>query len=169
MAAVIAATLFTLAFTGCFTNNKRGPLDVKEVSYLVYYEDIGHVIYYVITDDYKVTKYSIFPEDDKTYDYFAGELPSEDQYKVTESEIDESGWSSIVNVLTRVDFMNLLDEFPPANVKDGATYYIQVETADGNHRSGGYEAGYSKDPENRRFSEARQHIEYALNNAGIGL
>ncbi|MBO6007039.1 MAG: hypothetical protein J6P78_00560 [Lachnospiraceae bacterium] len=62
MTAVLAATLFTFALTGCFSNNKRGPLDVKKVSYLISYEDIGHDLYYVITDDYKVTKYSIFPE-----------------------------------------------------------------------------------------------------------
>ena len=39
---------------------------------------------------------------------------------------------------------------------------VKVETADGVHTSGGYGAGMAQDPESRRFSEARQYIEKAL-------
>ena len=162
---ILAAALCTSAFGGCDTGLNKGPLDVRKVSYLVSSQQTGHDEFYIITADHKVTQYSIDPDDGRSYDYFAGEMPSESKYKVTEYEIDELDWTSIVNVLTRVDFMNILDEFPPLEKEDGASYYIQVETPDGIHKSGGYEAGFRKDPENRRFSEAKQQIEHALKNA----
>ena len=87
----------------------RGPLDVKKVTYLVYCGGLPDVEMYIITSDLKVEQYHIRPDVyDKTYyDYLAGELPPEDQYDITEFEITNSEWSSIVNVLTRVDFMTL--------------------------------------------------------------
>ncbi len=86
-------------------SHSRGPLDVTKVTYLVYRGGMCAVDMYVITADLKVVKYDINPEGDKSYDYLAGELPSEDRYAVTESEISDLDWSSIVNVLTRVNFM----------------------------------------------------------------
>ncbi len=162
---IIVAAVCMTAFAGCGTNRKRGPLDVKKVSYLKYSDSDRQVDFYVITDDYKVLHYNIYPEEGKTYDYFEGEFPSEDKWKVAGYEIDELTWTSMVNVLTRVNFMELLDEFPAANVEDGYYYYIRVETSDDVHESGGYEAGYRKDPENTRFSKARQQIEFVLNQA----
>lgn len=158
----LVAALFSFALTGCLMSGKKEPLKVKKVSYLVITQSVNRAEFYVITDDRKVTQYSITPEGDKTYDYFAGELPPEDNYKITEYEIDEQSWESVVNELTRVDFMILLEEFPPVNSDDGSTYYIQVETEDGIHKSGGYEAGFRKDPENRKFSDVRQCIAKAL-------
>ena len=156
---LLIATLMTsfciFLFAGCV---EKPRLDVRKISYLEYSESTGHTEFYVITSDRKVTQYTVDPDDGKTYDYFAGELPPGDRCKVTEFEIDEQEWTSIVNVLTRVDFMTLLDEFTPPTTEDGITYYMQVETADGVHKSGGYEAGFKKDPESRRFSEARQEI-----------
>jgi len=136
------------------------------VSYLISDRDYSHIEYYVITSDHKVKQYSVDINDGKTYDFFAGELPPEDRYTVAEYEIDELDWTSIVNVLTRVDFMTLLDEFPALTKDCESTYYIQVETGDAVHKSGGYGAGFKKDPESRRFSEAQQQIQRALNRNG---
>ena len=149
---ILAAVLCVLAFAGCFGQSKKEPLDVKKVTHLIY----------VITDDLKVTHYTIWPEDGKDYDYFAGELPSEDNYEVTESEMTEENWKSMVDGLTEADFMTILEEFTNNGAMDASTYYIRVETSDGVHQSGGYNAGGSQDPESRRYSDARQAIERAL-------
>ena len=159
---MIAAALCAFVLAGCLNSGKKETLKVKKVSYLVLTQSVCRAEFYVITDARKVTQYSITPEGDKTYDYFAGELPPKGMYKVTEYEIDEQSWESIVNELTRTDFMKLLEEFPPVNSDDGSTYYIQVETEDGIHKSGGYEAGFRKDPENKKFSDIRQCIAKAL-------
>ena len=160
--AVLIAALCTFAFAGCGKKQERGPLDVKKVTYLIYIGDQPKAEMYIITDAHKVTQYDFNTDDNKQYDYLAGELPPADRYEVKEYEIEGSGWESMVNVLTRVDFMNLLDEFKDYGAYDASTYYIQVETADGVHKSGGYGAGMAQDPESRRFSEARQCIENAL-------
>lgn len=160
---VLAAVLCVFAFAGCTGQSPKEPLDVKKVSYLIYCGDIQEVRMYVITSDLKVTQYIIWPEDGTDYDYFAGELPTPDKYEVTESEMTEENWKSMVDALTEADFMTLLEEFTPDDSMDASTYYIKVETADGVHQSGGYNAGGHMDPESRRYSDARQAVERALN------
>ena len=75
----------------------------------------------------------------------------------------EASWNSLVNTLTEADFMNLLEEFQPDATDDSSSYYIRVETSDDVHQSGGYNAGGHMDPESRRFSNARQAVDRALN------
>ena len=144
------------------TKISRGPLDVTKVTYLIYCGGLPDVEMYVITPDLKVQKYDIRPEIDKTYDYLAGELPSEDHYDVTEYEITDTEWSSIVNVLTRVDFMALDEDTSTKDiVDDGSSYYIKVETSDSTHISGGYCAGIDNDPVSNRFAKAMEMIDNA--------
>ncbi len=121
----------------------RGPLNVEKVTYLVYIGGLPNVEMYIITPDLKVEKYDIKPLDyDKHYDYFEGELPPEDQYELTEYEISDLEWSSIVNVLTRVNFMELDEDMSTEElIDDGSTYAIRVETTDSVNTSGGYMAG----------------------------
>ena len=141
----------------------REPLDVKKVTYLVYYGGLLKVDMYIITSDLKVKKYSINPEPDKHYDYLAGELPSEDLYEITEFEISDSEWSGMADVLTGVNFMELDEDMSTKDIiDDGASYYIMVETTDAKNISGGYVAGYDDDPDSRRFEEARQIIESTI-------
>ena len=80
-----------------------------------------------------------------------------------EFKITEESWTSMVNTLTEVNFMNLLEEFSPDDSDDASSYYIRVETADDVHQSGGYNAGGHMDPESRKFSNARQAVDRALN------
>lgn len=142
----------------------RGPLNVEKVTYLVYIGGLPNVEMYIITPDLKVEKYDIRPLDyDKHYDYFEGELPPEDQYEITEYEITDLEWSSIVNVLTRVNFMELDEDMSTEElIDDGATYAIRVETTDSVNTSGGYMAGYDDNADSRRFAEAREMIENAI-------
>ena len=147
------------------TEVSRGPLEVKKVTYLIYCGGLPDVEMYIITSDFKVEQYHIRPDVyDKTYyDYLAGELPPEDQYEITEYEITDTEWSSIVNVLTRVNFMELYEDMNTKDlVDDGSSYYIMVETTDSVHASGGYFAGYDDNADSRRFAEAREIIEKAI-------
>ncbi|SCW33106.1 hypothetical protein SAMN02910456_00602 [Ruminococcaceae bacterium YRB3002] len=149
---------------GCSDTQQRGPLDVRKVTYVVWSGDVCHVDVYVFTPDFKVKHYSINPESDKNYDYPSGELPPEDRYEIEETEISEVDWSSIVNILTRVGFMELVEELPfPEDTDDAPSYCIRVETADDMHTSGGYAAGYGEDSDNRRFAEARDMMERIIN------
>ena len=148
-----------------WTQISRGPLDVKKVTYLVYCGGLPDVEMYIITSDLKVEQYHIRPDVyDKTYyDYLAGELPPEDQYEITEYEITDTEWSSIVNVLTRVDFMTLKEDMSTKDiVDDGSSYYIRVETSNSVNTSGGYCAGWGDDADCRRFEEAREMIDNAV-------
>ena len=143
----------------------RGPLDIKKVTYLIYCGGLPDVEMYIITSDLKVEKYYIKPDiyDATYYDYLAGELPPEGQYEVTEYEITDLDWSSIVNILTRVNFMELDEDMSTKDlVDDGSSYYIMVETADSVHTSGGYCAGIDDNADSRRFAEAREMIENAI-------
>ena len=142
----------------------RGPLNVEKVTYLVYIGGLPNVEMYIITSDLKVEKYDIKPLDyDKHYDYFEGELPPEDQYELTEYEISDLEWSSIVNVLTRVNFMELDEDMSTKEIiDDGASLYIRVETTDSVNTSGGYMAGYDDNADSRRFEETREMIENAI-------
>ena len=116
----------------------REPLDVKKITYLVYYGGLLKVDMYIITSDLKAEKYSINPEPDKHYDYLAGEL-------------------------TGVNFMELDEDMSTKDIiDDGASYYIMVETTDAKNISGGYVAGYDDDSDSRRFEEARQIIESTI-------
>lgn len=160
---VFSVMICIALLTGCTLEQKKEALDVKKVSYLVLWGDRPEVELYIITSDRKVIQYNIRPEEDKTYDYLAGELPSEDNYEVTEYEMTEASWNSLVNTLTEADFMNLLEEFQPDDSDDSSSYYIRVETSDDVHQSGGYNAGGHMDPESRRFSNARQAVDRALN------
>ena len=165
VACLMILALCACLFAGCSTeNHQRGPLDVRKVTYLIYAGGINQVEMYVLTSDRKVTHYVIRPEADKSYDYLAGEMPSSEYYEVTESETTVSGWESVVNVLTRVNYMELKEDVSDTTgTDDAASYYIKVETEEDVHISGGYNAGYMDDSESRRFAEARQYVENALN------
>ena len=142
------------------TQVSREPLEVKKITCLVYCGGLPHVIIYIITSDLKVEKYYIKLERyDVYYDYLAGELPPEDQYEITEFEITDQEWSSIVNVLTRVNFMELDEDVSTESIVDDASScFIMVETSDSVHTSGGYCPGIDDNDNSRRFAEAWEMI-----------
>ncbi|MCR5292453.1 MAG: hypothetical protein K6E28_06160 [Eubacterium sp.] len=163
---IIIAVIAVLALAGCGAGSQsRGPLDVKKVTYVAYNGELPQAEVYVLTPDYKVTQYSVETDTEGHYDYLAGELPSEDKYEMKEYEISESEWTNLVNILTRVNFMEIKEELPYSEgTCDAGSFYIQVETSEGIHKSGGYAAGIEKDSDNRRFEEARTTVCDILNN-----
>lgn len=146
------------------TRTARGAMKVSKVTYCVYYGDRPEVDMYVLTPDLKGQRYNLQADESISAEYLTGELPSEDLYDLTEFEISENDWSSIVNVLTRVDFMTLpADMTSKQDIQDGSVCYISVEANGSANISGGYEAGSDDDPDSRRFAEAREYIEHAIN------
>lgn len=164
VAAVLLLALGTSLFAGCSDRKRGGPLDVEKVTYVIYGGYVNHDEVYVITSDHKVTQYSIDPDPHTRYDYLNGEFPSGDECKITEYEMDEMDWTSMVNVLTRVNFMEMEEDIiPSGDIDDACTYFIKVETSDAVHTSGGYAAGTGDSVDDRNFAKAQQYICNALN------
>ncbi|MCR4566715.1 MAG: hypothetical protein K5769_01590 [Pseudobutyrivibrio sp.] len=138
-------------------------LEIKRVTYMVHSGDTPELYIYVITPE-SVKYYDIYPTSSGQYDWFAGELPPEDEYTLEEYDISEQAWTNMENVLKRVNFMNLPEEIKGGDAFDGSSRYIQVETADGKHISGGYIAGDGIGPTNTRFKRAVEAIGLAINN-----
>lgn len=156
------------SFVGCGLIQKRGPLDIQKVSYSIGGGDTGFLKVYVITSD-EVVLYDFKDSgsDLDGYDYFTEGLPSKGEYTVSTHKVTKDEWTNLVNVLTRVNYMEIPEKLPePENVYDGCTYYIQVETADGIHKAGGYEAGYEKDSDSRRFKGALEPINLIIGDMG---
>ena len=168
-AAWLAAALCLVMLAGCGLmgqQHQRGPLDVKRVTYVEYSGDTPHVNVWVLTYDHKIKLYSVDPDGNMNYDYLSGELPPEDYYTESEYEMSENDWTSIVNVLTRVNFMELVEELPYSEgTCDAGSYYIMVDTSDAVHRSGGYNAGNEEGSDHQRFSEAKGMVLNAIRNA----
>ena len=157
--------IVTFAITGCKASNgsTRGPLDVKRVIYIAGGGDTGFVNVYEITPNevsfYDYTSYRDEHNGDEP-DYFADDITVAEEYLVSIGDVSESDWTHLVLNLTRVNFMELQEELPePEEVRDGMNYYILVETADDVNKSGGYEAGYNNDSDNRRFRQVRDAIQ----------
>lgn len=138
---------------GCGAEKKTTSLDIKKVTFVKYSGDTRTIEMYIFNSDYRVDKYIINPKGDSKFDLLDGELPTKDEYSVKQLEITEESWTDLVNVLSRVSFMELEEELPYDEVYDAPSYYIQVETVDAVHKSGGYNAGEGKDNSNERFKE----------------
>ncbi len=154
------AFLLAGSLAGCGLIQKKGPLEIQRVTYSISGGDTGFLKVYVITsDEVALYDYKLSGSDLDGYDYFTDGLPSEDAYTVSTHEVPEDEWTNLANALTRVNYMELPEELPaPEHFYDGCNYYIQVETADGVHKAGGYEAGREKDSDSRRFKEALEPI-----------
>jgi hypothetical protein len=154
---VLIGLLIICAFAGCAPNSEP-TLIVEKVTFIHYFGDSHTIEMYILTSDFHLQKYVINPKDDSQIDLLGGEMPSKDEYIVEEREITESEWGNLVNILSRVDFMELEEELPRSEAYDAPSYYIQVETADDTHSSGGYNAGEGRDKANKRFKEILDEI-----------
>ena len=166
IATMLAVVICAFTLCACDGASKRGPLDIKQITYVVHPGDMNTVYMYVFTPDMKLSKYTITPDDNKTYDYLNGELPPEECCKIDEYEMEEPIWTSIKNIFTRVDIMNLKEDMSSVQgADDGSSYYIKIETEDGVNETGGFAAGEDDDSDSRRFSEARGILEEAIKQA----
>ena len=173
IAAGLLLAMSVFVFAGCSRagqgsretkKQERGPLDVKKVTYLVYSGDQPHVDLYIISEDLKGTHYSINDDFEKKYDYLEGELPSEDQYEVSDFEVSESEWNNIKLLVKRCGFMELPEELPPVEGDDIGSTYIKIETSKDVNKSGGYGAGAGSESEHVMFARVRDAISDVIRN-----
>ena len=173
MTALVAGIMFVaLTLTGCSTqeNGSSGTTatpsptatttqeNLPKISYVSYSgdQDCGTVL--VITADRKVKRYDITWSYKRT-DLFAGKLPSEDDYRnrLTEYEISEDEWNALINALNENRFEQLPEDISIKGF-DLPASYMQVETADGVHESGGYGASVGDGDENVRFGTVEHEL-----------
>lgn len=125
--------------------------DVKKITCTFNLGDQDGARMYIFSADGLVTGYEIMPYSNSGVNLFAGEIPSEDKCNKKEYTISEDDWKSIVDAINSNEFMELPEEFPKENIMDGSYHYIEVETTQGVHRSGGYGAGTGKGKDHERF------------------
>ena len=148
--------LIPLSLVGCGTQGKQLS-DVQKISYIGYcghQADCGTV--FVLTPDCSVKEYDI-TWDYKYTDLFAGKLPSEDEYELIEYQISEEKWNALINTMNENRFMALPEDISIKGY-DMSTAYIQVETADVVHKSGGYGASLGKDGKHERFQAIENEL-----------
>lgn len=153
--------LIPLTLAGCATQQNNGTSDVLKITYIVLnssqypFKDLSMI---VATPD-AVKVYIMGLDCFDQYDLFAGELPPEDKYELTEYQISEEEWNVLINTLVENRFMELPEELTDGSDISGAsTYYIQVETGNSVHRSGGYMAGYGDNEEHKRFDAIKYKL-----------
>lgn len=146
--------IFTLP--GC----KQKVVDVNEIKYIEYVGDFPVVHMLVITSDLNAKYYNIRVLDTFDFDLLAGELPPENWYELTETEIPQDDWDRLVNAINQNDFMSLPEQLPyTTQPYDHPWYNIQVKTDSDTHDVGGYAIKSEKDKDNKRFIAIQDVIE----------
>ena len=159
IASMLGILLVPLALTGCGTQkNIIGENDAPKITYVVAGGDIGIFEVYVLTQDYTLKRYDMSLDYFHKYDVFVGELPPEGEYRVTEYQIFKEDWNALINAINENNFAELPEELSGDFATDGTDYYVQVETADWTHKTGGYLAGYGEDEANKRFNAIQREL-----------
>lgn len=174
IAALLAGILFIpLTLAGCSTqeNGSSGATatstpslsatamqenNLPKITYVVSTASSATVRMYVLTADYTVKEYLMKgTEFFGNYDFFAGELPPEHRYELTEYTISEEDWNALMNTINENNFAELPEKLPDGGVYDGASTYMQVETVDGVHKTGGYAPADGGSDESKRYRAIR--------------
>ena len=144
--------LIPLTLTGCSTQQNSSTSDVQKITYVCDY-GYGLSEMYVFTSDYTMKKYRIYSDSSERYG-----LPKNGNELAVERQITKDNWNTLIDVLNKNDFMELPEELSGNDMPDDLTCYIQVETADGVHKSGGTMAGYGEDEANKRFNAIQREL-----------
>ena len=147
---IFLCALFSIvALYGC--GSQPVDYDVQEVRCVYNYGDMDKAELDIFTPDGTVEQYILAPYSDSGIDLFEGEIPPDEKCEKKESTISPDEWNAIVEAVKSSDFMNLPEELPEVEAYDGSTWYIEVKTSIGEHRSGGYCAGNGSGKEHERF------------------
>ena len=147
-----------MIFCGCSNNETPKDYIVEEVKCMVMYGDRDGAEIDIYKADGPVKQYIIVPYSDSGIDFYADDIPSDNNIDVKEYSISEDEWNSIADVIKSNDFMSLPEELPEVEAYDGATCYIEIKTSEGNHVSGGYCAGNGTGKEHQRFYNIRRTL-----------
>ena len=155
---IFLAVMFLFTFTGCSEKNYE-PSNVDYITIMHVKPDPVYYEVFTVSPDggvklYDFTLYCM----QNPFDYFTDPMPPESEYELSEWQIAENDWNSLIKVLEENRFFGLPDEIKPANGFDYSTYYIEVGSNGDVHRSGGYGAGHGQDRTNKRFMNIRDEI-----------
>ena len=146
---LLCVIFLAAALSGC--GSKPADYDVQEVRCVYNYGDMDKAELDVFTPDGTVTRYVVAPYSDSGINLFEGQIPTDEQCRRKDLTISPDEWNTIVEALKSSDFMNLPEDLPKVEAYDGSTWYIEVDTSIGKHRSGGYCAGNGSGKEHERF------------------
>ena len=162
--AVLSISFLLIAqLIGCGAASKEPLTGVTKVVYMSTGGDVDRVSFYILTDDLQVKGYEIQPYSDNKIDVFSGEIPP-DEYLEEEYSISQDAWDKLMEDLGQNDFMSMPEELPEVKAYDGSAMEIQIETASGTHRTGGYLAGYGKGRYHKRFANISRAFFEAISN-----
>lgn len=158
IALLAGVLLIPLSLTGCGTQKSNTLSDVQRITYVAASGEDAFTEMFVLAPDYAVKHYAIMGNIN-SFDWSAGELPPDYKYRVTEQQITKENWNKLMEAVDKSRFTDLPEELPDGEIYDGSAYYIQVETADGIYKSGGYEAGRWSDGQNKRFKIIKDELD----------
>ena len=152
----VYALLCAMILYGC--SSKSSDYDVEEVMCVYNFGDMDKAELDVFTADGTVKQYIIASYSDSGVDLFHGEIPSDDKCERKESTISQEEWNHVVDTIKSSDFLTLPKELPEVEAYDGSTWYIEVKTSIGDHRSGGYCAGNGSGDKHQRFYDVKRAL-----------
>ncbi len=159
----VGLVILLLSSAGCGADKtdvkSKVYLEVNKVTFLRYSGDSQKIEMYIFTPDCHVDKYLIDSKENNQSDLLSGKLPAKDEYNISQYEITEEAWNNLVIIIARENFMELEEELSHEEVYDAPSIYIQVESSDAVHKSGGYSAGEGENSDDRRFRIIVQAID----------
>ena len=181
---LLTAMMLVFAMTGCGNAGaepiESPPMDpssdplvvsdasvYEQITYLVCTGDPASYIVYVITPD-TVTMYDLtyhWVNSPGGYRYFEEGLPEEGAYHSADFALSPEEWERLTDSLTENRFEKLPEDLSVDGICDGASYEIEVKTADGTHRSGGYGAGDGAGKDQKRYDNVLVTLKEVLKEA----
>lgn len=162
-ALLIMSILAVSALAGCNTGGTANNMEITEVVFVRTGGDVDKTEAFILKPDLTLEHAEFKPGLSFSDGNELMALLDKEPGSTERLQMPEDAWQSIVLEAKRVDFMTMPEEIETLEqVFDGSAYYIYLETTNGSHVSGGYEAGNGMDSDNRRFGYLREYIEIAI-------
>lgn len=162
MAALLVAGLFgAVALAGCAAGGeaKNESCEVTRIVLVSTGGDGNTLDAYVFEPEPSLTHVSLAPDTDLSHVGEESPWPEEAELSRERLSISEADWQGLVDVVDKVDFMDLPEVIKVSDlVLDTPSYYINVKTTEGSHESGGYAAGFGSDEPNERFDKLHEAL-----------
>ena len=162
MAALLVAGLFgAVALAGCAAGGeaKNESCEVTRIVLVSTGGDVNTLDAYVFEPEPSLTHVSLAPDTDLSHVGEESPWPEEAELSRERLSISEADWQGLVDVVDKVDFMDLPEVIKVSDlVLDTPSYYINVKTTEGSHESGGYAAGFGSDDPNERFGKLHEAL-----------
>ena len=163
-----------ILLAGCGKQNSGNVMVSSEIEQITLLKCIDNsdlynaYVVYVITPD-QITEYSLtdhWMNSPEGYDFFEEGFPDESEYTTYRYALSRGGWFTIVDAFVNNKFVALPEDMT-ADGTHARTYEIEIKTADGTFRSGGYGAGFGTDNDHERYHEVLLTLEDVIYRAFV--